>query len=65
VYLFNVIFRILETEFSFENKGTALRFFQQLRQLFRGWNSVPWQSREFEAAENEIQTFVSGREGAG
>lgn len=65
VYMFNVIFRILETEFSFADKGTALHFFQQLRQLFKGWNSTPWQSREFEAAENEVLAFVSGRTGAG
>ncbi|MFA5268915.1 MAG: V-type ATP synthase subunit A [Methanoregula sp.] len=65
VYMFNVIFRILESEFSFENKGTALHFFQQLRQLFKGWNSTPWQSREFEAAENEVRGFVSGRGGRG
>ena len=65
VYMFNVIFRILETEFSFADKGTALHFFQQLRQLFKGWNSTPWQSREFEAAENEVRAFVSGRPGAG
>jgi hypothetical protein len=63
--MFKIIFLILESEFSFEDKGTALRFFQQLRQLFKGWNSTPWQSREFEAAENEVKGFVSGRVRAG
>jgi len=65
IYIFEVIIRILESEFIFEDKGTALHFFQQMRQLFKGWNSTPWQSREFEAAENEVQAFVSGRSGTG
>jgi len=47
----------LESEFIFEDKNTALHFFQQLRQLFKGWNSAPWQSEEFEKTEKEIRVF--------
>jgi len=58
IYIFDFIYRILETEFAFANKDTALHFFQQLRQLFREWNSAPWQSGEFERTENEIRAFL-------
>ena len=58
IYLYDFIYRILESEFIFEDKDVALHFFQQLRQLFRGWNSVPWQSDAFEETEKEIRAFL-------
>jgi V/A-type H+-transporting ATPase subunit A len=58
IYIYDFIFRILESEFTFEDKDTALHFFQQLRQLFKGWNSTPWQSTEFLTTENEIRVFL-------
>ncbi|MCK9593506.1 MAG: V-type ATP synthase subunit A [Methanoregula sp.] len=61
IYIFNFIYRILESEFIFEDKDTALHFFQQLRQLFRGWNSVHWRSDEFEGTEKEIRAFLLGQ----
>jgi V/A-type H+/Na+-transporting ATPase subunit A len=61
IYVFDFIYRILESEFVFEDKDTALHFFQQLRQLFKGWNSAPWQSKEFEKTEKEIRGFVLER----
>jgi V/A-type H+-transporting ATPase subunit A len=57
-YIFAFIHDILEAELDFENKDKALHFFQQLRQLFRGWNSSPWKSAEFEKIEEEISLFV-------
>ncbi|MEW6008258.1 MAG: V-type ATP synthase subunit A [Candidatus Omnitrophota bacterium] len=54
-YTFNFIYQnILEQEFKLDSKEEALHFFQSLRQLFRGWNSSPWQSEEFKAIEKEI-----------
>lgn len=61
IYIFDFIHRIIEMEFVFENKDEALHFFQQLRQLFRGWNSMPWQSDEFGEGEKEIRAFLLGR----
>lgn len=61
IYLFDFIYRILEAEFSFEDKETALHFFQQLRQLFKGWNSVPWNTDEFKASEREIGALLGTR----
>lgn len=65
IYVFDFIYRILESEFVFSDKDTALHFFQQLRQLFKGWNSVPWQSEEFKKTEKEISVFLAGRSGKG
>ena len=61
IYVFDFMYRILESAFIFEDKDTALHFFLQLRQLFKGWNSAPWLSEEFEKTENEIRAFLLGR----
>jgi V/A-type H+-transporting ATPase subunit A len=61
IYIFDFIYNILESEFIFEDKDTALHFFQQLRQLFKGWNSVPWQSVEFVTIEKEIRAYLLER----
>jgi V/A-type H+-transporting ATPase subunit A len=61
IYIFDFIYNILESEFIFEDKDTALHFFQQLRQLFKGWNSVPWQSEEFVTIEKEIRAYLLER----
>ncbi|MDD2702484.1 MAG: V-type ATP synthase subunit A [Candidatus Omnitrophica bacterium] len=57
-YIFSFIYDILEAEFDFENKEKALHFFQQLRQLFKGWNSASFRSAEFEKIEQEISLLV-------
>ncbi|MFH0762480.1 MAG: V-type ATP synthase subunit A [Candidatus Omnitrophota bacterium] len=58
VYVFNFIYRILESEFELEDKESTLHFFQQLRQLFRGWNSAQWNSAEFKKIEEEIDLLI-------
>jgi V/A-type H+-transporting ATPase subunit A len=58
-YIFEFIFQLLDTDFAFEGKEDALQFFQRLRQLFKGWNSLKWQSREFKSAEEEIKAGVT------
>jgi V/A-type H+-transporting ATPase subunit A len=57
-YIFSFIYDILEAEFDFEGKEKALHFFQQLRQSFKGWNSAPFRSPEFERIEQEISLLV-------
>jgi len=61
IYIFDFIYRILEADFSFEDKNTALHFFLQLRQIFRSWNSAPYQSEEFAKTEKEIRVIVLER----
>jgi V/A-type H+-transporting ATPase subunit A len=60
IYVFNFIYQnVLEAEFSLEDKEKALRFFQSLRQLFRGLNSSGWQSDEFKKIEKEISGLIA------
>jgi len=61
ISIFDFIYRILEADFSFEDKNTALHFFLQLRQIFRSWNSTPYLSEEFAKTEKEIRVFVLER----
>jgi V/A-type H+-transporting ATPase subunit A len=49
---------ILRARFAFSDKEAALRFFQTLRQLFKGWNSAPWGSGEFSKVQQEIAARV-------
>ncbi|HOU37157.1 MAG TPA: V-type ATP synthase subunit A, partial [Candidatus Omnitrophota bacterium] len=53
-YVFRFLEEILEAEFAFDGKEAALRFFQQMRQLCKGWNSSAFKSEEFNKIEGEI-----------
>ncbi|MFA5372884.1 MAG: V-type ATP synthase subunit A, partial [Candidatus Omnitrophota bacterium] len=57
-YVFNFIHNILEEEFDFGNKEKSLQFFQQLRQLFKGWNSSQFRSDEFAKIEKELTLLL-------
>ena len=57
-FIFDFIYQILESDFDFKDKEDARRFFQALRQLFRGWNSAAWKSAEFESIKKEITAAV-------
>ena len=58
-YAFGFIYEnILESEFTFQDKEDALRFFQRLKALFRGWNSTPWGTDEFRQTEEEIRSAL-------
>jgi V/A-type H+-transporting ATPase subunit A len=59
VYLFKFICTILDAEYKLENKENALHFFQQLRQLFKGWNSAEFNSLEFKKIEEQITMFLA------
>jgi V/A-type H+-transporting ATPase subunit A len=58
IYIFANLNRVLEAEFNFTGKDDALRFFQALRQQFRGWNSAAWMSDEFKRIEQEINAHL-------
>ncbi len=57
-HVFNFIHGILKTEFKLEKKEDALNFFHKLRQEFRGLNSAPWKSPEFEKIEKDIKKVI-------
>jgi V/A-type H+-transporting ATPase subunit A len=60
IYLMGFIYHeVFEAHFDFSEKASALKFFQGLRQLFRGWNSAEWKSAEFDAIEKEIRSALN------
>jgi V/A-type H+-transporting ATPase subunit A len=61
IYLFEFICGILDAEYKLENKESALHFFQQLRQFFRGWNSAEFNSPEFKKIEEQITIFLAAK----
>ena len=61
-YIFGFIYsHVLEAEFDLEEKEKALRFFQELRQLFKGWNSAEWKTKEFGSIEQEIVVLLEAK----
>ena len=54
-YVFHVLHEIISSEFNFENKDIAMKFFQGLRQVFIEWNSSEWQTENFKKQENQIK----------
>jgi len=58
IYIFNFIHKILFSEFKLEDKENARHFFQKLGQLFRTWNSSPWEGVEFRRVEEKITTLL-------
>ena len=61
-YVYNSIIDIVDQKFIFEDKDKARRFFQELRQLFISWNSIPFQEPAFKQKEQEIQKKISPKE---
>jgi len=60
VYVLGFIYKnVLQAEFTLTEKDKALRFFQALRQLFKGWNSAEWKSDEFASIEKEIAASIN------
>jgi len=59
-YVFSFLYQnVLKQEFDLPEKEEALRFFQRLRQLFKGWNSVQWKTPGFEKCEKDIRTVLA------
>ncbi len=58
-YLFSKVSEILFTDFSFQDKTTARRFFARLAQLFVDWNLKAMDSDEFVAQEKTIDTAIA------
>ena len=59
-YVFNVLHEILAARMKFKNKEAARSFFHEIRQIFRNWNSAPWESDSFKELESELKKKVAG-----
>ena len=58
IYVLEFIGLILDSQYSLEDKPSALHFFQTLRQLMRTWNSMEFNSQEFKKIESQITMFL-------
>ncbi|MFH1038546.1 MAG: V-type ATP synthase subunit A [PVC group bacterium] len=59
IYVFNVLHEILIAPLTFKNKDAARSFFHEIRQIFRNWNSAPWDSESFKKLEGELKQKVA------
>ena len=58
-HVFDLIHETITAEFEFKDKAEARKFFHVLIQKFHEWNSLEWQSNDFNEKEKEIKDAVS------
>ena len=61
IYVLSLIDEILHQDFNFENKQTARRFFQDVRQVFLNWNFSEFNSEDFKQKEKEIRKKLESK----
>jgi V/A-type H+-transporting ATPase subunit A len=57
-YVFDLIHRVLKTEYTLTDKEAARNFFNRLRQLFIDWNYIDMASDEFKTQEQQIMKLL-------
>jgi len=55
-YLFNLLFKIIGSNFKLNSKKEVRSYFNEIRQKFLDWNNVEFKSERFEQIESEIKT---------
>ena len=58
-YVFECVYKILETPMSFTDKDSARAFFLKLTQTTKDWNRVAFDSEEFKNLEKQISDSVA------
>lgn len=61
-HIFDLIFRILASEFDFQVKDEARKYFNQMRQLFLDYNGTGWDTDEFRAKEKELLELLDSKQ---
>ncbi len=61
-YNFDLLFKVLASELSFEDKRQVRTFFNTLRQHFLDWNNVSFQSERYKQIEGEIEALYKARQ---
>ena len=56
--VFDTIENIVNTDFDFEDKDAARRFFLTLTQIFKDWHQTAWESAPFKEAEGKIHNLL-------
>ena len=59
--VFSVLYDILTSTFSLEDKKDARLFFNELRQRFLDWNGTAETDERFSALEKDLKAFYQGR----
>jgi V/A-type H+-transporting ATPase subunit A len=57
-HMFQVVKKVLDTDFRLETKEEARTIFYRLRQLFIDWNYIDMQATEFKTQEDEINKLI-------
>ena len=60
-YVFNSVFSVLQSDYSFESKKDIRLFFNQLRQEFLDWNVIPFDTPEFYKQEQKIKDYCNAK----
>ncbi len=58
-HVFDLVFHILGSRITIDNKEEARNFFYKLRQKFIDYNSAEWDSQEFKDLEQELRDMLS------
>ncbi|MBZ0167469.1 MAG: V-type ATP synthase subunit A [Candidatus Omnitrophica bacterium] len=58
IYVFDVVIEILDQEFKYRNKEKARRYFQELIQIFKTWNSQEYQGEDFKTTEEKLRRKI-------
>ncbi|WP_332448033.1 V-type ATP synthase subunit A [Sphaerochaeta sp.] len=61
-YTFDLLFKVLASEFALEDKRQVRSFFNNLRQLFLDWNNVEFDSERFKQIEAQIDSLYKGKQ---
>ena len=61
LHVFDILLKILMSDYSLEEKDVSRTFFNQLRQKFLDWNGIKMETDEFKNLEAEILTMVSDK----
>jgi V/A-type H+-transporting ATPase subunit A len=61
-HIFNLIFKILASEFDFQVKDEARKYFNQMRQLFLDYNGAGWDTEEFREKEKELFELIDSKQ---
>ena len=62
-YIFNMVLKILGSDFELADKDEARNYFNDLRQMFIDWNYTPWNSKDFKAKEKELNDQYAAKKG--
>ncbi len=60
---FTVMYDILTQSYTIEDKNEIRMFFNELRQKFLDWHTIPFRTEEFDQKEREIQQFYLSKSG--